>query len=129
MILVDSSVWIDLLRKRPTRETEALKRFSVDEAIAVADVCLFEVLQGEHPEARFVRAYEMLREFVIIAVGGELIAVAAARNAQLLRSKGVQATAIDCLLATYCLVNGLRLLTSDNDFEPFVTHLGLDLVR
>lgn len=129
MILVDSSVWIDLLRKRPTRETELMKRLSVDEGLAVADVCLFEVLQGARPGAEFAKTHEMLREFHIIAVGGESIAVAAAQNAQVLRSRGFQATAIDCLLATYCIANGLRLLTADKDFNAFATHLGLDLIR
>jgi predicted nucleic acid-binding protein len=129
VILVDSSVWIEVLRERTTRETELLERLSVDEGIAIADLCVFEVLQGVRPGADFVKAHETLREFSIVSVGGEAIAVAAARNAQLLRSKGFQATAIDCLLATYCIMNGLRFLTADKDFEAFAAHLGLDLVR
>ena len=129
MILVDSSVWIDLLRTRTTHETELLKRLSVEEGVAIADLCLFEVLQGARPGADFVKTHEKLREFSIIPVGGESIAVAAAQNVRLVRGKGFQVTAVDCLLATYCIVNGLRFLTADKDFEAFATHLGLDLVR
>lgn len=128
MILVDSSVWIDLLRARTTHETELLKRLSIEEGIAIADLCLFEVLQGARPGADFVKTHEKLLEFPIIPVGGEAIAVAAAQNAQLVRSKGFQVTAVDCLLATYCIGNGLRFLTSDKDFKPYAEYLGLDLV-
>jgi len=32
---------------------------------------------------------------------------------------------IDTLIATCCIENGSTLLHADRDFEPFVTHLGL----
>lgn len=130
MILVDSSVWIDILRGRTTRQTELLRGLTAaDEGIAIADLCLYEVLQGVKPESELPKTYERLREFAILPVGGEYFAVTAARNSRFLRSRGCQVTPVDCLLATYCIVNGLRLLTSDKDFDAFATHLGLDLVR
>jgi predicted nucleic acid-binding protein len=95
----------------------------------IADLCLFEVLQGVNPPPALIKARKLLREFAVIAVGGESVAVAAAQNAQVLRSRGIQVTTVDCLLATYCIMNGLRFLTADKDFEPFALHLGLDLVR
>ena len=129
MILVDSSVWIDVLRKRTTRQTDLLHRLAADETIAVADLCLFEVLQGANPPPALIKARELLGEFAVIAVGGESVAVAAAQNAQVLRSRGIQATTVDCLLATYCIMKGLRFLTAEKDFEPFALHLGLDLMK
>jgi hypothetical protein len=36
---------------------------------------------------------------------------------------------IDTLIATRCIEDGYTLLHSDRDFEPFVTHLGLQSVR
>jgi predicted nucleic acid-binding protein len=35
---------------------------------------------------------------------------------------------IDCLIATYCIEEGVALLHRDRDFEPFVEHLGLAAV-
>ena len=32
---------------------------------------------------------------------------------------------IDTLIATRCIVDGLTLLHSDRDFDPFAQHLGL----
>ena len=36
---------------------------------------------------------------------------------------------IDCLIATYCIENGVTLLHSDHDFEPFEALLGLSVVH
>ena len=128
MVMVDSSVWIDTIRGRETRETLALDSTPPNEGVAIADLCLFEALRGVQPE-KFEAVYTQLRRLSVIPVGGEQIAVQAARNARLLRARGIQPTAVDCLLATYCIVNGVRLLSSDSDFEPFAAHLGLSLVR
>ena len=50
----------------------------------------------------------------------------AARNFRSLRARGVTVRkAIDTLIATRCIHDGLPLLFSDRDFEPFVEHLGL----
>ena len=32
---------------------------------------------------------------------------------------------IDCVIATFCIEEGVALLYSDREFEPFVRHLGL----
>ena len=35
---------------------------------------------------------------------------------------------VDVIIATRCLADGLRLLHSDRDFNPFQQHLGLRVV-
>ncbi|NHO55465.1 VapC toxin family PIN domain ribonuclease, partial [Acetobacter estunensis] len=46
-----------------------------------------------------------------------------------LRARGITIRkTIDTLIATRCIVSGYRLLYSDRDFDPFVTHLGLERV-
>ena len=131
MILVDSSVLIDWLRGRRTQETELLRTEREQERIAVADLCLFEVLQGLRDPIAFSEAHSLLTQYPItlVDVGGESVAVAAAQNAIMLRSKGIQPTAIDCLLATFCIMRGAEFLTADKDFNAFEQHLGLKLVR
>ena len=59
-------------------------------------------------------------------LGGPAVAVQAARNFRTLRDKGVTVRkTIDCVIATRCIADGLTLLHSDRDFQPFVVHLGL----
>ena len=57
------------------------------------------------------------------------IAVQAARNYRRLREKGVTVRkTIDCLIATFCMERGHRLLHNDRDFDGFEEHLGLQVV-
>ena len=50
----------------------------------------------------------------------------AAKNFRRLRSLGVTVRkTINTVIATRCIENGLPLLYSDRDFDPFVEHLGL----
>jgi len=61
-----------------------------------------------------------------VQIDGEGVAIQAARNVRALRAQGVTVRkTIDTLIATRCIQDGHPLLYSDRDFDPFVTHLGL----
>lgn len=126
MILVDSSVWIDFFRGSPTPQTERLDALLGTEPLAVGDLILTEVLQGFASEKDFNHARRLLATLDIITLGGEAIALQAARNYRTLRAQGVTVRkTIDTVIATRCIEDDLPLLYSDRDFDPFVTHLGL----
>lgn len=126
MILVDSSVWIDYFRGVDTPEAERLDALLGQEPLATGDLMLAEVLQGFALERDFERARRLLASVVLVEIGGERVAVQAARNFRALRARGVTARkTIDTLIATRCIESGLELLYSDRDFDPFVEHLGL----
>jgi predicted nucleic acid-binding protein len=64
-----------------------------------------------------------------IEIGGEHIAMQAARNFRSLRARGFSVrSTLDALIATRCIEDDLQLLHSDRDFEPFSRHLGLQTV-
>ena len=129
MILVDSSVWIAWFGKTPTRHTEVLDRLLESEQVAVGDLMLVEVLRGCASEADAARTRRALATRTIVRVADETIAVEAARNYRLLRSRGITVrSTIDTLIATRCIVDGLRLLHADRDYLPFERHLGLQAV-
>lgn len=126
MIVVDSSVWIDFLNGREAPHVTRLRATLGVEEIVVGDLMLCEVLQGLKDErsARSVEA--LLRRFDIVAMGGDVIAVAAARNFRTLRRKGITIrTTIDLLIGTWCIEHRAALLHNDNDFRPMARHLGL----
>lgn len=126
MILVDSSVWIDFFRGSPTPQTEKLDALLGAEPLAVGDLILTEVLQGFTSEKDFNHARRLLATLDLITLGGEAIALQAARNYRTLRAQGVTVRkTIDTVIATRCIEDDLPLLYSDRDFDPFVTHLGL----
>ncbi len=129
MILVDSSVWIDFFRNQPTPEAEWLDRNLGIEGLLVGDLVLAEVLQGFKDDRGFNEARRMLGRLEQVALGGEELAIEAARNYRNLRAKGVTVRGtIDVIIATRCLVDGVLLLHSDRDFDAFEAHLGLRVV-
>ena len=126
MILVDSSVWIDYFRGTATPQAERLDSLLGAEPIATGDLILAEVLQGLASDRDFERARWLLLSLVIVELGGQRIAIQAARNFRALRAFGVTARkTIDTVIATRCIESRLALLYSDRDFDPFVEHLGL----
>jgi len=126
VILVDSSVWIDYFRGTATREAERLDSLLGSEPVATGDLILAEVLQGFASDRDFERARRLLLSLVIVELGGQRIAIQAARNFRALRAFGVTARkTIDTVIATRCIESRLALLYSDRDFDPFVEHLGL----
>ncbi|MHB9038447.1 MAG: type II toxin-antitoxin system VapC family toxin [Armatimonadota bacterium] len=125
MVIVDSSVWIDLLRYRETPETLAFERMAADEEIGLGDLILFEVLRGIRDDNQFEKVKSHLLTFHVFTMGRRDLALEAISHARSLRSRGVQVATVDCLIATFCLVSGSRLLSSDHHFQPFVDYLGL----
>ena len=126
MIFVDSSVWIDYFRGASTPEADRLDAILDEQELVVGDVVLTEVLQGFDSDNDFNTALGLLTGLTVVDVGGRDVAIQAARNYRLLRGRGITVRkTIDTLIATYCIANGLSLLYSDRDFDPFVAHLGL----
>lgn len=73
MILVDSSVWIDYFRGAITPETEKLDSLLGNEALAIGDLILAEVLQGFSSEREFNQAVKLLTSLTVIESGYDLL--------------------------------------------------------
>jgi len=129
LILVDSSVWIDYFKGTITAQTEKLDRLLGHEPLAIGDLILTEVLQGFAGEREFNQARKMLISLMVVELGGQEIAIQAAKNFRALRKLGVTARkTIDTVIATRCIESRYDLLHSDRDFDPFAEHLGLRVV-
>lgn len=130
MILVDSSVWIAYFRGVETPQTDLLDRMLGVETVAIGDLILAEVLQGFVRDRDYERARRMLAECFLVELGGEAMALQAARNHRALRRRGVTVRkTIDTFIATWCIETGTALLHSDRDFDAFAEHLGLRVAR
>ena len=130
MILVDSSVWIDYFKGAMTAQTERLDQLLGREPLAIGDLILVEVLQGFADEREFNEARKRLASLMVVELGGQEIAIQAARNFRALRSLGVTVRkTIDTVIATRCIESGYDLLHNDRDFDPFARYLGLRVVK
>ena len=130
MTIVDTTVWIDYLRGTANPHTDWLDRELNRQRLGLTDLILCEVLQGIGEDSTFIRVRRDLSRFEVFDTGGAALAVAAARNYRLLRARGqtVRKT-IDCLIATFCLMERHSLLHRDHDFKPFEEYLGLRVVH
>ena len=126
MILVDTSVWIDYFRGIETGPSTLLNSLFGRTPIAVGDIIAAEVLQGVRDDREYRQVKRVFDAFDHVDLCGYDLAVKAAENYRVLRSKGITVRkTIDTLIATRCIEDGLTLLHSDKDFDPFVSELGL----
>jgi predicted nucleic acid-binding protein len=129
LILVDSSVWIDYFKGTITAQTARLDALLGNEPLTIGDLTLTEVLQGFHDDRDFNQARRMLTALTVVELGGQDIAIQAAKNFRILRRKGVTVRkTIDTVIATRCIESGYELLHNDRDFDPFSKYLGLRVV-
>lgn len=119
MIVVDTSVWIDVLNgvSSPTAD-HCVELIEGGEPVALTDVVFAEVLQGlrSADEAREVEHH--LRSFPILRLGGLEDFALAAELYRRARDAGftIRKT-LDCLIASPCVRTGAPLLHADADFD------------
>ena len=116
MVLVDTSVWIEVFRKSPRVQLEALVDF--DEIVTCLPV-IQEVLQGFTAEPAFLRARESMLAFPIVeAPLGLDVWVQAVDLYRSGRRLGLTIrSSVDCLIAACAIRHQLELLHHDRDFD------------
>lgn len=129
MILVDSSVWIDLLNNVVTEPVTRLRQLIPNNPILIGDLILCEVLQGLRTEAQAKLVERSLGRFEPVSLLDPALAIKTAANYRFLRRQGITVRkTIDLMIGTFCVERGHSLLHSDRDFEPMEHFLGLQTV-
>jgi predicted nucleic acid-binding protein len=126
MIVVDTSVWIDYFKGIDSQETNILDHALDNDAVAIGDLILLEILQGFRSDKDYKLAKNHLLALQQYNMLTPDLAIQAAENYRKLRKKGItiRKTA-DVIIATFCIQNRLPLLYTDRDFIPFSEHLKL----
>ncbi len=119
MVLVDSTVWIDLLRGRQTATVKRLRRAIELGEAAVAPVIVQEILQGAADARAFERLAHRFSALPMLESGNPLaLHIAAARLYARARWQGITPRSPhDCLIATIAVAHVVPLLHDDQDFE------------
>jgi predicted nucleic acid-binding protein len=129
MIVVDSSVWIAHFRGADTEAIRKLALLELDIGVLVGDLVLLEVLQGARDAADAHRIQADLSQFEMAPMLSLALAVKAAENYRLLRTRGITIRKTpDLIIGTYCIEHRHSLLHDDRGFEPMRLHLGLQVV-
>jgi predicted nucleic acid-binding protein len=116
LILVDTSVWIDLFGPAPGRAGEELRRL-IDESepFALTGLIVTEILQGLRRD--FSRIESDLSKWDVLEPRGFSTYREAAAISRLARSKGISLSTVDALIASIALENQADLFTLDQDFS------------
>jgi predicted nucleic acid-binding protein len=119
VILVDSTVWIDLLRKRRTKPTAILERLLDLGEAAVTLVIVQEILQGAADASSFERLHAHFLPLPLLeSRSGAATHVAAAELYARCRWAGITPRSPhDCLIAMVAVEHDVWLLHDDRDFE------------
>lgn len=135
MYLVDTSVWVDHLRGKKTRQVQILAELlSGEEVVGVAPIILQEILQGADSDQRFEKWRKYFGGLCCYTPEDPVEShVAAARLYQSCRRAGrTPRSSNDCMIAQIAIENALVLLHDDRDFGAIaavVTELQLFPVR
>ena len=115
MVLVDSSVWIEVFRRQSTFDVEAV--VDLEEIVTCLPV-IQEVLQGFDDQQAYATAREAMFSFPIVEspITASVFdsAIDLYRSAR--RSGLTIRSSVDCLIAACALRHSLRVLHADRDF-------------
>jgi len=119
VIVVDTSVWIDVLGGRRTKQAlRCVELIKAGEPVALTDVIFTEVLQGFRSETEAELVERHLRAFPILRLEGLDDLALAARLYRVACGEGVTIRkTLDCLIAAPCVRTGAPLLHADADFD------------
>jgi predicted nucleic acid-binding protein len=131
VIVVDTSVWIDLLRGAESPTVSRCVELIEDGApIALTDVILTEILQGVRSEREARLVERQMRAFPILRLESIDDFSLAAQLYRRARRAGITISkTIDCLIAAPCVRSGASLLHADADFDRLATCTPLRVFR
>ena len=116
MVLVDTSVWIEVFRKSTRLHLDSIVDF--DEVVTCLPV-VQEVLQGFSAEPAFTKARQAMRALPIVEapLGGDVFLHAVELYRAARRTGLTVRSSADCVIAACAIRNHLEVLHLDRDFD------------
>lgn len=129
-ILVDTSVWIDFFNNKDSAYSNLLASFiKNDEKIFICPVIYQEILQGIKDDKKYSDIKKIILNFNILNNDIMFITNEAVNLYRNLRKNGVTIRkSVDCLIASYALVNNLNLFFIDKDFENIYKNTKMKII-
>jgi predicted nucleic acid-binding protein len=129
MIVVDTSVWIDVLNGVDSPPaTTCVGLIEDGRPVALTDIVFTEILQGLRSDDEAQTVEEHLRIFPILRLDSLEDFSLAADLYRTARGHGVTIRkTLDCLIAAACIRAGAPLLHADADFDRLATCTALSI--
>jgi len=126
-VLVDTSVWSKALRNKGEEDRIFMKLIQTNQ-VRIIGVIRQEILSGIKDAVQFKKLHDNLSAFPDAFVPSDYY-VKAAQLYNTCRSKGIQASHIDFLIAAVAIEESLELYTYDMDFKNIATVVPLELYQ
>lgn len=124
-VIIDTCVWSQFLRHNPRGEEsiriEVAKLIRGD-AVQMLGAIRQELLSGARPPERFAQLKEYLRYFPNLPLDEEDYENAS-NYYNICRQHGIQGTATDLLICAVAVRHGMRIFTTDTDFDLYTDRL------
>jgi predicted nucleic acid-binding protein len=130
-VLIDTCAWTRFLRRgRPADDPVAgeVRRLIRSDAVQMLGCVRQELLSGVRPPDRFEQLKEYLRFYPNLTLDAEDDENAAFYY-NLCRDQGVRGSVVDLLICAVAVRHGLRIFTTDRDFEHYARWLPIELHR
>lgn len=129
MIVVDTSVWIDVLNEVDSpRATRCVELLEDGAPIALTDIVYTEILQGFRTERDANLVERRLRAFPVLRLETMADFSLAAQLYRGARRTGVTIRkTLDCLIAAPCVREGVPILHADADFDRLASCSELEI--
>ena len=126
MVLVDTSVWIEIFRKPAKFSLESAVDF--DEIVTCLPI-VHEVLQGFHDDRAFALARDAILALPTVEspLRREVFLEATDLYRRARRTGRTVRSGVDCLIAACAIRNSLTVLHRDRDFDSLAEVSGLDV--
>ncbi len=126
MVLVDTTVWIDLFSAQPGGQVKSLENLIEErEDICVCGIILTEVLQGIRKDSEYRKTRDLFRNLIFLPMQYSVFLRAAEIYRQLRRRGITIRRSLDCIIASVAIENDVPLLHNDKDFMFIEKHSGL----
>jgi predicted nucleic acid-binding protein len=129
VIVVDTSAWVEFLRKTGSAVNLLLRQLIEEGAeLAVTEVVVMKVSAGARSQEQAAELRGQLLAFPLLTLGGLEGFDAAAELYRACRAEGESVRELsDCLVAAPTIAAGATLLQADRDFEILARHTELVL--
>lgn len=130
MIIVDTSVWIDVFAGIHTKNTDYLRKIIEDsEDICICGLIMTEVLQGFRSEKDYEKVKNILSSLIYLPITKDVF-ISAASMYRKIRKKGETIRSpIDCIIAAICIEHEVDILHNDKDYNVIAKYTSLKIAH
>jgi predicted nucleic acid-binding protein len=131
VILVDSSAWVEFLRRTGSSTNRRLASLLAEgQRLAWTEMVALEVLAGARDDADRDGLRRLVYSHALLPVSGPTDYESAAELFRACRRHGETPRGlVDCLIAAVAIRSGVEVLSNDSDFEVIARHSSLRLAN